>query len=575
MAMEKFNIPLDFYWITNKRLIVTKGIEVGLREAPQATGEVVAVDLDGGRFQYLYGYDNFNASAKGNRYGDDYGFGEIVNIPKRNDHVLIGTYLWQNDRSFLYDVDTVTAARKLITEIGASHLRFYTQRGGAPRFATGVDEKAQQIVYRIDSDSEGWKKMVDDASGAMFSPLGFTFDNNEFFAQVSVNGEPTALVRESFKTGQRTILAQDNKGEYTVQWNEQRVSPFAVVRNIGIPSVKYLDTNPANVKLHKELSHQFPGSVVNFINFSDDGNKLLFGVASDKDPGSFFLYDKHTNKADLLFLSAEDIDPEQMAERQPFSFKTRDGLELFGYLTVPKGADTSKQKLPMVIVPHGGPFGISDKWYFDEDAQFLASRGYAVLQINFRGSGGRGKNFESSGYQNWGKLIQDDLIDGVKFAIANNGIDPKRICTFGVSFGGYSALMLPVREPEMFKCAVGYAGVYDLAYIYKEDRVATSKTSTAFFKRTLGENEQELALQSPSKQAQKIKIPVWLVHGGKDEVAPVEHAYRMRDALIKAGKTPEWTLEPDEGHGFYDSQRRKEFYEKLEKFLGKHIGGKS
>jgi dipeptidyl aminopeptidase/acylaminoacyl peptidase len=369
-------------------------------------------------------------------------------------------------------------------------------------------------------------------------------------------------------------MAQDARGEYSLQWNELHASPFAAIRNIGIPNVRYLDADSPNTKLHKDLSQQFPGSIVNFINFTDDGNKLLFGVASDRDPGSYFLYDKKSGTANLLFSTSEEIDPEQMAERRPFAFKARDGLELFGYITVPKNTDTNKQKLPMVLIPHGGPFGISDSWYFDEDAQFLASRGYAVLQINFRGSGGRGETFRESGFTHWGNLIQDDLIDGVKAAIAQGGIDSKRICTFGTSFGGYSALMLAAREPDMFKCAVGYAGVYDLAYIFKEDHVTANKGSIAFFKRTMGENEDELARQSPAKQAEKIKIPVWLVHGGKDEVSPPEHAKRMREALIKAGHPPEWTMEPDEGHGFYDTQRRKEFYEKLEKFLYLHIGQK-
>jgi dipeptidyl aminopeptidase/acylaminoacyl peptidase len=247
-------------------------------------------------------------------------------------------------------------------------------------------------------------------------------------------------------------------------------------------------------------------------------------------------------------------------------------VTLYGYMTVPKNADTKKQKLPMVLMPHGGPFGVSDSWHFDEQAQFMASRGYAVLQVNFRGSGGRGISFQESGYKQWGGKIQDDLIDGVKAAIEQGDIDGKRVCAYGISFGAYSSLMLAAREPEMFKCAVGYAGVYDLSYIYKERNVVASKSTTNFFIRTMGNNEAELALQSPSKLAEKIKVPVWLVHGGKDEVAPVEHVKRMRAALIKVGRPPEWTLEEDEGHGFFDAQRRKELFENLEKFLGKHIG---
>jgi dipeptidyl aminopeptidase/acylaminoacyl peptidase len=380
------------------------------------------------------------------------------------------------------------------------------------------------------------------------------------------------LIRESLKTGKRTVLAEDARGEFGLQWDEKRSAPFAVISQVGIPSVRYLDENSPNTKLHKALSKQFPGSIVNFINFTDDGSKLLFEVSSDRDPGSFFLFDKKTESADFLFATTPEIEPEQMAERRPFAFKSRDGVMLYGYMTVPKNADAKKQKLPMVLMPHGGPFGQSDSWYFDEQAQFLASRGYAVLQVNFRGSGGRGLNFRTSGYKQWGGKIQEDLMDGVKAAIEQGDIDGKRVCTYGISFGGYSALMLAAREPDMFKCAIGYAGVYDLSYIYKERNVVANKSVTNFFIRTMGNDEVELALQSPSKLAEKIKVPVWLVHGGKDEVAPVEHAKRMRAALIKAGRAPEWTLEEDEGHGFYDAQRRKEFFENLEKFLGKHIG---
>ena len=572
MALPKFEIPVNFTWATNTRLIINKGVEVGLREAPQLTGEVVAVDFDGKRFQYLYGYQNFKSSTKGERYGDDRGFGSIESIPDvRNGHVLIGSYLFGSERSFLYDIDSVQSTRKLVAEIPAKALDFYAQRDGTPRFATGRDDDAFLVVYRRD-DAGTWNKLGKEAVGKSFSPLGFSADDSEFYAFVSERGEPASLIRESLKTGKRTVLAQDARSELVLQWDERNKAPFAVRSRIGIPSVRYIDENSPNAKLHKALSKQFPGSIVNFINFTDDGSKLLFEVSSDRDPGSFFLFDKKTETADLLFSTLAEIEPEQMAERRPFSFKSRDGVMLYGYMTLPKNADAKKQKLPMVLVPHGGPFGPSDSWFFNSDVQFLASRGYAVLQVNFRGSGGRGLAFEESGYKEWGGKIQDDLIDGVKAAIEQGEIDSNRICTFGASFGGYSALMLTVREPEMFKCAIGFAGVYDLSYIYKERNVVANKSSQSFFKRTMGTDEAELALQSPSKLAEKIKVPVWLIHGGNDEIAPVEHAKRMRAALIKVGRPPEWTLEEEEGHGFFDAQRRKELFENLEKFLGKHIG---
>ena len=572
MAMDKYEIPVNFIWATNTRLIVVKGIEVGLREKPRFTGEIIAVDLDGKRPQYLFGYKNYHLSSKGERYGDDYGSGTVANIPLRNEHAQVSTYLWDSKRSFLYDIDTVSSTRKLLTEIGAQGLTFFTQRDGTPRFAVGIDDQSHQVVYRRSDTNGEWKQQGKEVIGDYFWPTGFTADNSEFYAMASAKGEPSALIRESLASGKRAVLAQDARSELSVMWNENDVGPFATVSHVGIPVVRYLDPESANAKLHKTLSQQFVGSVVHFINFTDDGSKLLFYVNSDRDPGSYYLYDKKAGTADMLFVTSEDIDPEQMSERRPFAYKARDGVEVFGYLTMPKGADTSKQKLPLVVVPHGGPFDQADSWYFDDDAQFLASRGYAVLQINFRGSGSRGKNFEASGYKEWGGKIQNDLVDGVKAAIATSGIDAKRICSYGISFGGYSALMLPIREPGMFKCAIGYAGVYDLPYIFKEPNVIAEKSSAAYLRQTMGADEEALAGQSPSKLADKVKIPVWLIHGGKDEVAPPEHAKRMREALIKAGNVPDWTMEPDEGHGFYDPQRRKDLYLKLEAFLAKHIG---
>jgi dipeptidyl aminopeptidase/acylaminoacyl peptidase len=318
------------------------------------------------------------------------------------------------------------------------------------------------------------------------------------------------------------------------------------------------------------LSAQFPDAYVHFLNFTDDGQKLMFGVSSDRDPGSFYLFDKATGKADLLFSNMPLIDPELMAERHPVAFAARDGLTVTGFLTLPKNSD--KKKLPLVLLPHGGPFGVDDDWFFDSDAQFLASRGYAVLQVNFRGSSGRGHNFKVAGYREWGGKIMDDLIDGVKWANARGDIDPARVCAYGGSFGGYAALMLPIREPAMFKCSVGYSGLYDLATKYNDEGIKGDTANTNWYIKTMGKDPATLAAISPSHLAGQIKVPVLLIHGGKDKITNLKQAESMRDALIKAGHPPEWLLTDKEGHGFYDSEHRKEVYQRLEAFLGKHIG---
>lgn len=282
------------------------------------------------------------------------------------------------------------------------------------------------------------------------------------------------------------------------------------------------------------------------------------------------MFDRKTGKADLLFSNFAQIDPELMAERRAIRYKARDGEMIDGFLTMP--ANPSHKKLPMIVLPHGGPIGVHDTWYFDSDAQFLASRGYAVLQPNFRGSSGRGKAFQDAGYRQWEGKMMDDIIDGVKWSIAEGEIDPARICTFGISFGGYAALMLPIKEPSMFKCAVGYSGRYDVAVKYGERGIKGEKAAEAFLRRMIGTDEAELKRISPAHNAEKIKLPVMLIHGGKDEICSPDQYITMRDALIKTGNRPEIIFEPDEGHGFYDEQRRINVFNKLEAFFAKHLG---
>jgi dipeptidyl aminopeptidase/acylaminoacyl peptidase len=572
IAMNGYEVPYDFTWITNTRLVVTKGLMLGAREAPVPTGELLAVDYDGKRQEYLFGYDNFKYSSKGDRYGDDHGNGWLsgVFLP-RTDNVLVETYIWNADRSMLYDINTRTAIRKLVASIGARGLDFLVQNDRTPRFAFGVDDKADPTMYRLDDATGEWNLVDKKPLGAWYRPFAFIKGDKEVYAYHSANGGPTRIVRDAVDGSSRVVVAEDpvaNAGSIT--YTAYPYIPFGVTSAIGIPKMRYLDESLPDAQLHKSLSAQFPNDIVHFINFTDDGKKLLFHVSSDRDPGSYFLFDRTSAKADLLFSNMEAIDPEQMAERLPIDFKARDGTLITGYLTLPRNAD--KKKLPLVLYPHGGPAGVSEDWYFDTDAQFLASRGYAVLQVNFRGSGGRGMNFMNAGQRQWGGLMIDDMIDSIKWAGARPDIDSKRVCAYGISYGGYAALMLPVRDQGLLKCAIGYAGIYDLNRIYDEPAIRSRKSSRSYMERWVGTDKDELKRYSPALQADKIKLPVLLIHGGKDEICPKDYAYDMRDKLKAAGNPPEWLFEPDEGHGFYDVENRRKVLVKLEEFLGKHIG---
>jgi dipeptidyl aminopeptidase/acylaminoacyl peptidase len=570
IRMTVFEVPVDYHWVSKSRLVVEKGKELGSRERPAPTGEVLAVDVDGGNQEYLFGYQMFDASRRGERYGRDHAWGYVDSIPRdRNGHLFLTSIVWEGQHSMMYDIDSVSAKRTLVADVPMRSQRFVVQNDGKPRFSYGIAEDGDAAIFRRDDSSGDWKRLARNM-GRRFKPVAFSRDDSEFAALYSKSGGPDMLIRENLATGTRTTLFEDAAGSAIgVQYGAGRGLPFAAYSSVGIPNMRYFDPDNEDARLHKLLSQQFPGNVVSFVDFTDDGKLLLFEVESDRDPGSYFLFNKASGKADLLFSAMEAINPDDMAERRPISLKSRDGTDLYGYLTMP--AHVPGTKSPLVVIPHGGPHGPYDSWFFDVDAQFLASRGYAVLQVNFRGSGGRGVAFEEAGFRQWGGQIQDDLIDGVKWAIAQGEVDGKRVCAYGASFGGYAALMLAAREPAMFRCAVGYAGVYDLNLLLTSDNAITEKRTLNIFKRYVGDDKAELDRFSPVALASRITVPVLLVHGGKDKRAPVEHAEAMRAALTKAGRPPEWLLAPNESHGFYDTKNRTEFYQRLEAFLAKNL----
>jgi dipeptidyl aminopeptidase/acylaminoacyl peptidase len=213
-----------------------------------------------------------------------------------------------------------------------------------------------------------------------------------------------------------------------------------------------------------------------------------------------------------------------MAAVQPVSFKARDGLTVKGYLTLPPGSDG--KRLPMVVMPHGGPFGVYDQWRFEDDSQILAGAGYAVLQVNYRGSGNYGRAFRTAGARQWGGAMQDDLTDATRWAIAQGHADAGRICIYGASYGGYAALMGVAKEPGLYRCAAGYVGVYDLPTMHTHGDIQQRGSGETYLRRWIGERDA-LAAVSPNRMADKIKVPVFLAAGGEDQRAPIEHSEMM------------------------------------------------
>jgi dipeptidyl aminopeptidase/acylaminoacyl peptidase len=569
LRMPKYELAGGITWVSNTQLVVEKGKQFGSIDKPTLTGEVITTTIDGKRQDYLYGFHS-NYGRRADTRANDRGWGFIDGLPTpANGTFYMATQSWDNDEySTLYNVDAKMNTRHLIGQIKVGGMSFMVGADGKAHYAYGRNENYNYVVYHL--QGSGWNQMSQAQVGGTFSPIFFSPDQQRIYAHYAAGGGPSSLVEQNEDGSGRKLLASDSFSSVgNIEWTALPYQPFATIAATGEPKISYLDPNLPMAKLHRALSQKFPG-YLHFIDFSEDGNKLLFSVSSDRNPGTYYLIDTHTYKVIKLFAVEPWIDPNKMAHRQSMHFKASDGKTLEAIVTMPNGANPTN--LPMVLLPHGGPIGIQDEWFYDNDAQFLASRGYMVLQVNYRGSGGRGIDFQDDAYLKWGTRVQQDLIDGVKWAIAQKYADPQRVCVYGGSFGGYSALMETIRAPGMFKCAVGYAGIYDLAMMFKKGDVQQSKRGRSYLTTVIGKDDAELTANSPDKLADKIDVPVLLVHGEDDERAPFAQAQAMRAALDAAHKPYEWMSKPGEGHGFYDEKNNIEFYTKLETFLAKYIG---
>jgi dipeptidyl aminopeptidase/acylaminoacyl peptidase len=223
------------------------------------------------------------------------------------------------------------------------------------------------------------------------------------------------------------------------------------------------------------------------------------------------------------------------------------------------------------MMPHGGPYGIHDEWSFDDEAVMLSQAGYSVLRVNFRGSGNYGRAFMHAGEREWGRKMQDDLIDATNWAVEQGIAEANRICLYGASYGGYAALMGVVREPALYRCAAGYVGVYDMDEFHDDDS-DYSRSRERWVLDWLGEAETMREI-SPAALASGIKVPVFLAAGGRDRRVPIEHSKRMEKSLKKAGTSVETLYFDTEGHGFYTEPHRREYYTRLLAFLSRHLGG--
>ena len=574
MRFGRQNHVTDILWSSNDQVVVARAKKEPLEEAPRSQGELMSTDTNGKNQQTLFAYVPDTGNKRGRRR--DEGFASVVKVLyDEPNKVLVDFTAWPERSSdeklstTIFKVDTVTGERREIEHTNETATFQFDYTGRARLKITHDKNDDPVLMYRPGSDN-AWIPVPKSLAGYSMTLAYVEPDDNTAYAVIADHDEPAQLYKIDLTKGTRQHVAgRDDEEIGRIMYGGFRGAPFAVAFDEAKPSIQYLDPKSEWAQLHAGLMHAFPGEMVTFYNWTRDSTKLLFSTWGDHNPGTYYVLDRSTGNKLLLFNEAMPwLKAKSLLQTRPISFKTGDGLTLHGLYTAPAGGGVR----PMVVMPHGGPHGVYDSWGYDADAQFLASRGYGVLQVNYRGSGGRGDKFEQSGYLQWGGKMQDDLADGVKWAIDNKVADPRRICTYGASYGGYAALMQTIRYPDLYKCAIGYVGVYDLQVMKKEGDITERASGKRYLDRVLGTDAAVLKAWSPAQNADKIKVPVLLAQGAIDKRVPMDQFNALKNAFKSAGIPVETMVAEGEGHGFYKPENRAELYRRMEAFLAKYIG---
>ncbi|GGA10027.1 alpha/beta hydrolase family protein [Dyella caseinilytica] len=567
----------DYLWASDSRIIATVAIQYGGLDTPTPTGELFAINADGSDAIDLFGYRAGSMQTgsmipvlqRRDAYAEPLGVDPVA-----ENKILIATNDFTLSREGSYTSAEVLDVRNGRTvSQGASPVRnakLIADHAGLVRVAYADNDYAGDVVWLRASANDAWTVLNDPAkTGIEFVPIGFNRDNSKLYVRVAHGDRPDAIELLDIASNTFRRLYQGafaNPG--TLLPTADGLDYYAVITQDGQQKLFYLDDDSLEARLSKALAANFPGQLAYFSSFTRDGKHAVVTVVSDRNPGDYYLFDLGTHNARHLFSAMPWIDPKQMRPMQPIAFTTRDDLLLHGFLTLPAG----HPPFPMIVLPHGGPHGIADEWRFDPEVQLFANRGYAVLQINYRGSGGYGSNFISRGFRQWGLSMQDDLTDATKWAIQQGYADAKRICIYGASYGGYAALEGAVREPDLYRCAIGYDGVYDLRVQLSRSDTEQTDRGDAYLKLALGSDPDDLLRRSPLSGVSRIKADILLIHGGEDPRAPFKNFQELVKALQQSGKHVETLVEPAEGHGFFLPQHKEEAYEKIVEFIDRHIG---
>jgi dienelactone hydrolase len=494
--------------------------------------------------------------------------------PIDQDNVI--DWMAEDDRYILVEVDGNFDGESEVRRVDLNNGRFKVIRSGAPDIHWWVTDSTHEVRFGYGTGANGpvgqyrmptgkWRDVTDTPwFRAEFRPQVFEPDPRYAIAVGLVDGNTRGVVRLDLVEDRiDQVLHHDPNYDVFPKFNQQEMIGYYVPALNGALTF----TDPQWQALQEAPRHAFPDQQVRFLTWTEDRQTLLVEASSDVDAGTVYVWDRGAGKMYQLGRTYPELEPGQLAPMEEVTYKARDGLEIGAYLTIPKGA--VRAQLPVVVMPHGGPFA-RDTWGFDFLVQMLASRGYAVLQPNFRGSEYQGREFQEAGEGEWGRKMQDDLTDGVHWLMAEGIADPDRICIVGWSYGGYAALMGVIKSPDLYACAASINGVADLKRLrgrYSYDRYWRQQIDEL-----LGVDRSTVDDYSPVSQAERVTAPVLIVHARDDGRVPFEHGETMARRLQAAERDVTMIEIAHGDHGLWNGDSRLQMLTALERFLSDHLG---
>jgi dipeptidyl aminopeptidase/acylaminoacyl peptidase len=472
----------------------------------------------------------------------------------------------------VYRINVNTGDMTLIAENPGNITGWMTDHDGKLRVALTTDGVNTGVLIR-DSEDEEFRELITTSFKETVYPAFFTFDNKNLYMISNLGRDKMAVVEYDINENKETkvIYENDDYDVSNLMYSEKRkvllgVSYTSWKREYEIWDEEYKEINDF-------LENELEGYEIAITGNNKEEDKFLVRTYSDKTLGAYYFYDAKKKDLQKLVEISPWLKEEYMADQKPVTYKTRDGLTVHGYLTLPKGVEA--KDLPVVVNPHGGPWA-RDSWGFNPEIQFLANRGYAVFQMNFRGSTGYGKEFWMISFKEWGKKMQDDITDGVKWLIEEGIADPERIGIYGGSYGGYATLAGITFTPDLYTCAVDYVGVANL-FTFMNSIPPYWEPFREMLYEMVGHPEKDSAAlheTSPVFHVDKIKVPLLIAQGAQDPRVNKNESDQMVAALKEKGIDVPYIVKENEGHGFRNEENRFDFYGAMEQFFFKHLGGR-